>query len=104
MINTINPHNPDRCPGNSQTNLNFRADRNAISKGPEVRHEGGRYFRTIVAARVKLDTTADDNAGSRVFSYHRVSRHFPVPKTRHMNPWVYNHPYQFPEINTSEEE
>ncbi len=44
MIDTIHPHDPDRCPRDAKTYLYLGADRDTISKRLETCHGGGWYF------------------------------------------------------------
>jgi hypothetical protein len=70
MVDSLDSHNPQRCPQDTKTYLNLRTDGYEVNKGFHVVHRRRRYLRTVISAGIKLDTPADhDTRGDNVELY-----------------------------------
>jgi hypothetical protein len=78
VIYTLLAYDPDRCPRDAKADLYFRTDRHAVSMIFKSCDNRRRNLRTVIAARVELDTPADDNAGSGKMAYHKLSHYLSV--------------------------
>ena len=59
MVDSLDSHNPQRCPQDTKTYLNLRTDGYEVNKGFQVVHCRRRYPGTVIPAGIKLDTPAD---------------------------------------------